>query len=116
MSDVVSWNLQVSVSDTEGFRTLMEEMVESTRAEAGTLGYEWFISEDGAACHINERYADSAALMEHVGNFGAQFAERFMALCTPTSFSLYGNASDEVREALEGFAPNYLGNFGGFSR
>ncbi len=118
MSSVVSWNLRVSINagQLEAFRTLMEEMVASTKAEAGTLGYEWFLSADSGSCHVNERYADSGAVMEHLGSFGANFAERFLACVAPTSIDVYGEPSAEVREGLAGFGPVYHSPFGGFTR
>lgn len=118
MSDTVSWNLRLTIGEgrLEDFRALMQEMVESTEAEAGTQGYEWFLGADGRSCHINEHYADSDAVMAHLGNFGAKFAERFMASAAPTSITVYGDPSDAVREALDGFGPEYLGPFGGFRR
>jgi len=118
MSTVVCWNLQVAVREGRlpDFRSLMNEMVESTRAEAGTQTYEWFISEDGTTCHLYERYTDSAAALVHLGNFGSKFAERFLSCVEPTGFTVYGNPSDEVRGALDGFGAAYLGWFGGFSR
>ena len=44
MSDTVSWNLQLPVREVrlDDARDLMVEMVEATRDEAGTIGYEWF--------------------------------------------------------------------------
>lgn len=117
MSDVISWNLQLSVNEgqMDSARALMAEMVEATRNEAGARGYEWFVSEDGSAVHINERYADSAATMEHLGYFGANFAERFMGCFTPTGFTVYGRPSDEVRAVLDGFGAVYMGPLGGFA-
>jgi quinol monooxygenase YgiN len=118
MSDAISWNLQMNLvpAKLEEFRALMNEMVESTLKEEGALTYEWFVSDDGSVCHINERYADSSATMVHLGSFGENYAERFMQLVEPTSFSVYGPASDDVREALAGFQPAHLGLFGGFRR
>lgn len=119
MTDVVSWNLQVSIKEgqLEDFRALMNEMVAATRAdEPGTLGYEWFVSPDGTACHIYERYTNSAAVMAHLGNFGAKFADRFLGCVQPTALWVYGEPTDEVRTALGGFGAEYLGSFGGFSR
>jgi quinol monooxygenase YgiN len=97
-------------------RELMNEMVTATLQESGTRGYEWFLSEDGGNCHINERYADSDAVMAHLGNFGEKFAERFLACFEPTAFSVYGEPSDEARAALDGFGATYLAPLGGFSR
>ena len=118
MSNTVSWNLQMSVLDgrLDDARALMQEMVESTRGESGALGYEWFLSEDGSACHINERYSDSDAALAHLGTFASTFAERFLGCFTPTGLCVYGDPSAEARAALDGFGATYLGNFGGFSR
>ena len=118
MSSVVSWNLRVSINEgrLEDFRALMQEMVASTEAESGTQGYEWFLSEDDGSCHINERYADSDAVMAHLRSFGANFAERFLGCVTPTSIDVYGDPSDEVRAGLAGFGAVHHRPFGGFSR
>lgn len=118
MSPIVSWNLQLSVRDGQlnAAHTLMDEMVASTLEEPGALGYEWFFSDDGKTCHINERYADSGAVLVHAGNFGTKFAERFLACLEPTCLSVYGDPSAEARAALDGLGAVYLGLQGGFSR
>jgi quinol monooxygenase YgiN len=118
MSDTLSWNLRLALRDgrLEEFRSLMHEMVESTQSEPGTQAYEWFLSKDGATCHIYERYSDSEAALAHLGTFGAQFAERFLACVEPTALHVYGTPSDAARGALDGFGAVYLGWFGGFSR
>jgi len=118
MSELVSWNLRVSIrqDQLEAFRTLMQEMVTSTEAESGTLGYELFISSDDTECHIHERYANSAGALAHLGHFGSRFAERFLGCVEPTSILVYGEPSDEVRTILDGFGAIYFGTLGGFSR
>jgi quinol monooxygenase YgiN len=118
MSEIVSWNLQLSVNEgrLEDARALMDEMVRATRDEAGALTYEWFLSADGSTCHIYERYRDSAATMEHLGGFGANFADRFMACFTPTALNVYGDPSDEVSGVMDGLGAVYFGSWGGFAR
>lgn len=118
MTAAISWNLRVTIKDgsLENFRSLMGEMVESTLNESGTLMYEWFLGEDGAACHIYERYVDSDAVMSHVGTFGADFADRFLTLAEITEMSVYGEPSEEVRTTLAGLGASFLGTLGGFSR
>ncbi|MBT8487473.1 MAG: antibiotic biosynthesis monooxygenase [Gemmatimonadetes bacterium] len=118
MTDTVAWNLQLAVQDGRlgEAKSLMAEMVESTRAEKGAIDYEWFLSDDGTVCHICEKYRDSAAALEHLGNFGANFAERFLECLSPTSLHVYGTPSDDVREVMDGFGAVYLGPLGGFSR
>lgn len=118
MTDTVSWNLQLSVRDgqLENARVLMNEMVNATLEEPGTLSYEWYLGAEGDTCHINERYADSAAALAHIANFGANFAARFMACFEPTSFAVYGNPTEDVRAALAEMGVSYLEWFGGFDR
>jgi quinol monooxygenase YgiN len=114
----VSWNLQLTVRDgqLDALRELMAEMVEATTAEEGATGYQWFLSADGTTCHIYEQYVDSAAVMVHLGNFGAKFMERFLGCLEVTALFVYGEPSDEARAALDGFGAQYLGTFGGFVR
>ncbi len=118
MSANISWNLRVSIREgqLDNFNSLMSEMVESTQSEDGTLMYEWFLSEDKNTCHIYERYADSDAVMAHLGNFGSKFAARFLEYMEPTELRVYGDPTDEVRGGLEGLGPVYLGLVGGFTR
>lgn len=118
MSRSISWNLQLTVREgkLDDARSLMSEMVDSTRGESGARGYEWFLSDDGQTCHINERYADSEAALVHAASFGSRFAERFLACFVPTALSVYGDPSAEVRAALDGLGAVYLGWFGGFNR
>jgi quinol monooxygenase YgiN len=118
MDDQVSWVLELAVKPgkLDEFRALMHEMVDSTRGEPGALSYEWFVSDDGAAVHIYERYADSAAAMAHLGTFGQTFAGRFLAAVDPTRFTVFGDPSDETRAVLDGFGATYMSDFGGFVR
>ncbi len=119
MSETVQWVLELAIKQGELdiFKALMNDMVEATQAnEPNTTNYEWFISDDDQTCHIYERYADSAATMTHLASFGENFAERFLAVVAPTRFVVYGNPSVEVREALAGFGPLYMGQIGGFAR
>lgn len=119
MSDVVHWVLELNIKDDQGenFNALMNDMVEATKAnEPGTMIYEWFVSADGKQCHTSERFVDSAAVMTHLGSFGANFAERFLAILEPTRLVVYGNPSDEARAALAGFGAAHMEQAGGFSR
>ena len=118
MSVMLSWNLRLAVREgrlNEG-RALMQSMVESARGEAGTLGYEWFLGEDGAECHIQERFADSDSAMTHLATFAAKFAEPFLQCFKPTELVVYGDPGGDVRDILDGSDAVYLEPFGGFVR
>ena len=119
MSDHVHWLLEVTIKpgERDTLIALMREMVATTQAnEPGTLNYEWFISEDETSCKIYERYRDSAAVMTHLASFGANFADRFLATAEPTRFVVFGDPTEEVREALGGFGAVFMAQIGGFTR
>jgi quinol monooxygenase YgiN len=118
MNGHVSWVFEVAVKPgkIDALRTLMEEMVESTRAESGALAYEWFVSDDEGVVILYERYADSAAVLTHSGAFHAKFAGRFLDLVEPRRFTVLGAPSDEARAALTVPGRVFLEPFGGFVR
>ena len=95
----------------------MSEMVESTKKnEAGTLNYEWFLSDDKKICHLYERYKDSSAVLAHLGTFGEKIMGRFMECLEPKKFTVYGNPESNVKEALTAFGPVYMPPSMGFVR
>ena len=119
MNENIHWLLELNVKPGElaAARALMEEMIAATReSEPGTLNYEWYLDENESVCHIHERYADSAAVMTHLENFGAKFADRFLAALEPTRFTVYGDPSDEAAEALGGFGAVFHSPTAGFVR
>ena len=118
MNEEVSWLVEVAVKpgELDNLRALIAEMVASTRDEAGTIAYQWYVSSDGSTVHIYERYATSTAVMVHLQSFGSKFAERFFAAVDLTRWMIYGTPSAEVKSALNTFGPTYLGPFGGFVR
>jgi len=118
MEGHVSWVIELAVKDgqIDTFRDLMEEMVAGTSTESGTLGYEWYSSDDGGTVHIYEKYADSDAMIAHVSGFMQNWAGRFLACVDVTRFVTYGDPSPAARELLDGFGATYLAAWGGFSR
>ena len=119
MATDISWTLEMSLKPEHepALTALMTEMVGATSAnEAGTLSYEWSLSADGATCHIFERYADSAAVLTHLGAFGEKFAGRFLELLTPVRFVVFGSPSPQVKEGLAILNPVYMRPIGGFNR
>ena len=119
MDQSVYWNLELSINPEkkDGLAALAAEMSKATQEnEPGTLNYEWQVNDDMTECHILERYADSDALMIHVGNFQEHFAARFFEILEIKRWTVYGNPSEGVKEALGSMGAQFLGKIGGFSR
>ncbi|WP_306260057.1 putative quinol monooxygenase [Pararhizobium sp. IMCC21322] len=115
-SDDIVWTLTANLAEGQDdtFNALMAEMVEATMAEEGAKSYEWHRS--GSTIHINERYETNEDAGIHLGNFGENFAERFLAILSPTGLQVYGPAVGGVREGLAGFGATFYEQVGGFER
>ncbi|MEH6836451.1 MULTISPECIES: putative quinol monooxygenase [Falsihalocynthiibacter] len=115
--DDVHWHITMTVNEgkAEAAKPLIDRMVAATMAnEPDALIYDYM--GEGDLIHITERYADNAAAMTHMGNFGANFAGEFMETFSVNSVVVYGPAGDDLKEVLAPFSPTYLPQIGGFSR
>ena len=68
MSSCIVTDFQLSIKEgkLEEFKTFVNTMIEVTDVnEPRTLGYEWYINEDGSECHLLETFKDSKAFMTH---------------------------------------------------
>jgi quinol monooxygenase YgiN len=87
-------------------------MLAVTRREPGVLSYQRFVSEDGAAVHLYERYSDSNAAVAHLEAFAKRFAGRFSAMVERRTFTVFGDPSAELKAVLDKFNAMYLKPFG----
>lgn len=119
MSEYVAWMFELEVREGReaDLRTLMNEMVDATHSnEPGTLMYEWNFTDDGRRLFLYERYAGSAAAMTHIATFGSKFASRFFEILEPRGFTLFGNPSEDVKQALASPGMVIVSQRAGFAR
>lgn len=116
-ADDVGWHIVMTVNAgmEDAVQPLLDRMVSATEAnEPGALTYDYMGA--GDQIHITERYADNAAAMTHMGNFGANFAEEFMQAFLLNSVTVYGPAGDDLKAVFEPFGPAYMTRISGYSR
>jgi len=90
----------------------------STNAEAtepGTIGYQFFINEEGTESYLVEKYADSQSFLKHIAAV-QPILERAMKVSTLTKAVVLGNPSPEAREALAMLGATYFPECIGFCR
>ena len=102
--------LKIHTGKEDEFRAVARECRDAVRAkDKGTLQYDWFFDPDGTTCVVHERYADSDAMIEHMGNLGETLG-RLLGMAD-LSLELYGAPSEEIMRAVEGMDVKVYGHF-----
>jgi quinol monooxygenase YgiN len=117
MEEEISWWVELAVKPDQlaNFEKLTGEMVASTRAETGVLGYQRFVSDDGRTVHLYERYTNPAVAVAHLHKFGAIFGEKFASMVDRKRFTVCGKPSNELKMLLDRYAAIYFKPFGPFA-
>ena len=83
------------------FKEVAQRCAQTVREkDNGTLQYDWFLSSDQSVCEVREKYRDSSAVLEHMGNLGDTLGE--LLSISDLSLEVYGSPSKTLLGALEG--------------
>jgi quinol monooxygenase YgiN len=97
-------NFTVNEQQLEDFKSIAQAMTEASKAEPGTLGYEWFTGADGKRFRLVETYVDSSALEAHfMGPAVQEWVPKLAAVCKVDGFEIYGDPGPKVAEMAGGF-------------
>ncbi|WP_291049678.1 antibiotic biosynthesis monooxygenase [Herbiconiux sp.] len=116
--DEIYWLVTCAVKPGkfEDFTKVVEPLVAATKAEEGSIAYDYSVNEDETLVHIFESYRDSRAVVSHVTTVFSQFAEGFLEGVDVTGFVVFGSPDAEAKEILDGFGSTYMRPFEGFTR
>ena len=95
------------------FKKLAAEMLEITRAEQGTLQYDYFLNSDETVCVVRETYASSDAHMAHVANMGDRLPLLGELGGGLVNAEIFGSPSQAHIEAFADFKPTIYSYFQG---
>ena len=117
MSEHVKFFLEAKVNSgyASTLEPLMKEMVAATSLEDGTLGYDWFVSDDGNSFMVNESYKDANSFRIHLETF-AKFSDRFLEAFEIQKIVVYSGVTPELKEIMADFNPIYLTQIGGLTK
>ncbi len=97
-------DLRPDEAQMAAFKSLAEAMTAVSKSEPGTLGYEWFASEDGKQVRLVETYSNAAAIEAHfMGDAVQVHVPKMMGCATVTGFEIYGDPGPKVTEMISGF-------------
>ena len=89
----------IAPGDLTEFKRVAAEALKLTIPEPGTLHYDWFFSEDETKCVVREIYADSDAMLAHLGNVG-DLLGRLVELGGGLEPEGFGSPSAELAEKI----------------
>ncbi|GAA1001668.1 putative quinol monooxygenase [Subtercola frigoramans] len=118
MRNEIYWlvTCEVKPGKFEEFTKVVEPLVAATKAEEGSLAYDYSVNDDQTLVHIFESYRDSTAVVDHVTKTFSQFADAFGACVDLTVFVTFGAPDAAAKEILDGFGSTYFTPFEGFTR
>ena len=91
----VTARLKIHKGKFEEFKEWAKDCLTSTKEkDTGTLQYDWFLNTDQTECVVRETYADSNAVLSHVGYLGEIFGR--VQEIGDLFIEVYGNPSEEL--------------------
>jgi hypothetical protein len=94
------------------FKRLADEALKITAEEPGVLQYDWFFNDDESKCVVREIYADSNAVLTHLGLVG-DLLGNIIEVGGGIEIEVFGDPSDELLEAIEALQPTIYSYFQG---
>lgn len=103
---------KINEGKLEDFKALIPQFISTVKEkDPGTITYDWYLNEEKMECMVLETYADSNAVLAHAANVG-DLLMKSLEIGT-LSIEVYGNPSEELSKALEGFAPKVYPYYSG---
>ena len=117
----ITFILQMAVmpktDDLESWITERSSRVTFEFGEMKTSRFEWFLSTDKSKATLIEIFDDSEGALTRFNNLiSSPIAPEWMDRFEVESFTVLGNASPELREALGSMEPDFRSFAGGFTR
>ena len=106
----VTARLSIHPGKLAEFKQVAAQCMQSVREkDTGTLKYDWFLSADESECLVHEKYQDSNAVFEHIGNLGETMGA-LLGVCD-LSLEVCGSPSAELVAATTEMAPKIYAPF-----
>ena len=94
------------------FKRLAGEALKITAEEPGVLQYDWFFNEDETKCVVRETYADSDAVLTHMG-LVSDLLGKIIEVGGGIEIEVFGDPSDALINAAQALQPTIYSYFQG---
>ncbi|MBH0021748.1 antibiotic biosynthesis monooxygenase [Pseudoalteromonas sp. SWXJ133] len=115
MKDHVTWTVQGQIKEGkyDDFLLVMAQLVALAKSEAGTLMYEWTVSEDKRSVYIYERYQDEGAAKAHLAGWN-ESGPLFLSVVDMDKITVFSQLSKEFAQAFADPRTVFMKPVGGF--
>jgi hypothetical protein len=103
---------RIPSDNLDEFKRLAGEALEITANDPGALQYDWFFNADESKCVIRETYADSEAVLTHLGMVGDLLGQ-LIEVGGGIEIEVFGDPSDTLLEATAALQPTIYSYFQG---
>jgi len=103
---IVRFTVDIKINDGKlnEFENTVRTMVDGSRQEPGTLGYDFFLSDDRTRCRLLEVYTDADAVLAHLtGPVVQQLVPKLLETSSLVAFEAYGDPGAKAAQMLRGF-------------
>ncbi len=109
--------LSIAEGKLEAFEAIARTMVAGSEAEAGTLVYEFCLSDDRKRCRLVEKYVDADATVAHLtGPVVLELVPKLLEVSTISGFEVYGDPGPKAAEMMIAMGAEIFEHWHGFSR
>ena len=103
---------RIPTDNLSEFKRMAGEALKITADEPGVPQYDWFFNADESKCVVRETYADSDAVLSHLGSIGDMLGQ-IIELGGGVQIEVFGNPSDALVAATEALQPTIYSYFQG---
>ena len=94
----------------ESFKQVAADCLAAVKAkDTGTTQYDWFFNDDESVCVVRETYADSDAVLQHMGHVGEHLGQ--LAAVADLELEVFGEPSPALVDAAAAFQPKVYKSF-----
>nr|WP_275041474.1 antibiotic biosynthesis monooxygenase [Pseudoalteromonas fuliginea] len=111
----MTWTVEgaIKAGKKDQFLVIMEQLIAAAKKEAGTIMYEWTLSEDESSVHIYERYRNEDAAKAHLAQWETN-GPLFLDVVDITKITVFSALNDNFKAAFTGPATVFMNPVGGF--
>ena len=103
---------RIDKENLDEFKRVVGETLDVVATDAGVLQYDWFFNADESKCVIRETYADSDAVLTHLGLMGDLLGQ-LIEVGGGIEIEVFGDPSDALLEAAAALQPTIYAFFQG---